>query len=110
MCRLAGERTIAALPAVIRGTSSCLLLQHLPGLTNMLCSGNLIPACASRTKIWRPAADSHALACSPTHAVPKGGPLHLTLGKLHMALPLPISAEQLKLIPQVPLPTFIPSR
>ena len=61
---------------------------------------------AGRTQYWavlvHAAAHPGACARSPTHAVPKSGPLHLTLGKLHMALPLPISAEQLKLIPQVP--------
>ena len=42
----------------------------------------------------------HVSVGGPTHAVPKVGPLHLSLGKLQMALPLPISAEQLKRIPQ----------
>ena len=36
----------------------------------------------------------HVSVGGPTHAVPKSGPLHLSLGKLQMALPLPISAEQ----------------
>lgn len=37
----------------------------------------------------------------PTHAVPKTGPLHFSIGKLEMSLPMPLSLEQLKGLPKV---------
>ena len=41
----------------------------------------------------------------PTHATPKRGPLHISLGKLDMSLPLPMSMQQMKALPKV---CFIP--
>ena len=37
----------------------------------------------------------------PTHAVPKKGPLHISLGKVNMSLPLPMSMQQMKALPKV---------
>lgn len=37
----------------------------------------------------------------PTHAVPKTGPLHFSIGQLQMSLPVPLSLEQLKGLPKV---------
>ena len=37
----------------------------------------------------------------PTHAVPKKGPLHISLGKFDMLLPLPMSMQQMKALPRV---------
>ena len=37
----------------------------------------------------------------PTHAVPKRGPLHISLGKFDMSLPLPMSMQQMKALPKV---------
>ena len=37
----------------------------------------------------------------PTHATPKRGPLHISLGKLDMSLPLPMSMQQMKALPKV---------
>ncbi len=37
----------------------------------------------------------------PTHAVPKRGPLHISLGKLNMSLPMPMSMQQMKALPKV---------
>jgi hypothetical protein len=37
----------------------------------------------------------------PTHAVPKKGPLHISLGKFDMLLPLPMSMQQMQALPRV---------
>lgn len=37
----------------------------------------------------------------PTHAVPKKGPLHISLGNFDMLLPLPMSMQQMKALPRV---------
>jgi hypothetical protein len=37
----------------------------------------------------------------PTHALPKKGPLHISLGKFDMLLPLPMSMQQMKALPRV---------
>lgn len=37
----------------------------------------------------------------PTHAVPKTGPLHFSIGQLQMSLPMPLTLEQLKGLPKV---------
>lgn len=37
----------------------------------------------------------------PTHATPKRGPLHISLGKFDMSLPLPMSMQQMKALPRV---------
>lgn len=39
----------------------------------------------------------------PTHAVPKRGPLHISLGNFDMSLPLPMSMQQMKALPKVSL-------
>ena len=37
----------------------------------------------------------------PTHAVPKSGPVHVSIGKLEMSLPVPLTLEQVKALPKV---------